>query len=120
LDQAPCTLGCPVLAVDVSHEEETYLKLMAEAVLIVPQLALCLVQQRTDGNLAWMIVLKGAVEKALPFAVIRERLFPVVQAKGGGKPPLWQGIGSKASGKEAFLNGFVELLNQGAIGVGTH
>jgi hypothetical protein len=41
----------------------------------------------------------------------------VVQAKGGGKPPLWQGIGSRASGKDEFLHGFVELLNQGAIGV---
>ena len=120
LDQAPRILGCPVLAIDVSHEPETYPKLMAEAVLTIPQLALCLVQQRADGNLTWMIVLKGAVEKALPFAVVRERLFPVVQAKGGGKPPLWQGIGSETSGKDEFLQGFVELLNQGAVGVETH
>ena len=120
LDQAPRILGCPVLAIDVSHEPETYPKLVAEAVLTIPQLALCLVQQRADGNLTWMIVLKGAVEKALPFAVVRERLFPVVQAKGGGKPPLWQGIGSETSGKDEFLQGFVELLNQGAVGVETH
>jgi hypothetical protein len=43
-----------------------------------------------------------------------------LQAKGGGKPPLWQGIGTKAEGLEEFLHGFVELLNQGAIGVETH
>ena len=117
VNQAPRILGCPVLTIDVSHEPETYPKLVAEATLSIPQLALCLVQQRSDGNLAWMIVLKGVVEKALPFTVVRERLFPVVQAKGGGKPPLWQGIGSRASGKDEFLHGFVELLNQGAIGV---
>lgn len=120
LDRAPRVLDCPVLARDVSTEPDTYVKLMAEAVLNVPQLALCLVQQRTDGNLAWMIVLKGAVEKALPFTVIREQLFPLVQAKGGGKPPLWQGIGVEALGKEAFLTRFVELIDQGAVGVGTH
>lgn len=120
LEHAPRIFDCPVVAMDVSHEPETYPKLVAEAVLTVPQLALCLVQERTDGNLTWLIVLKGEVEKGLPFSVIRERLFPVVQAKGGGKPPLWQGIGVKTSGKEEFLHGFVELLNQGAVGVGTY
>jgi len=120
VESSPRILGCPVLTIDVTNELDTYPKLVSEAVLDIPLLALCLVQQRTDGTLTWMVVLKGAVEKALPFAVVRERLFPVLQAKGGGKPPLWQGIGTKAEGKEEFLHGFVELLNQGAVGVETH
>ena len=43
---------------------------------------------------------------ALPFGEMRGTLLPLIDAKGGGKPPLYQGAGNLPDGESAFLNGF--------------
>ncbi len=47
----------------------------------------------------------------LPFDRIRRELLPVIGGKGGGKYPLWQGIGEKIEGLNLFLENFKEIIN---------
>ena len=35
-------------------------------------------------------------------------LLPVIEGKGGGKAPIWQGVGEKPDAAEEFLAGFRE------------
>lgn len=40
----------------------------------------------------------------VPFDEIRRDLFPLIEAKGGGRSPLWQGVGMRPEGAQDFLN----------------
>ena len=119
MDNAPKIMNCPIVTIEVPSENSNYLKLLAEAIIPISDLALCAVQERLDGGLAWMIALKGEIFEKLPFNDIRGKLFPLIVAKGGGKPPLWQGIGMNKAGKQQFLKEFLQLVEQGATGVST-
>jgi len=46
----------------------------------------------------------------LPFNQIQADLLPLIQAKGGGKPPLYQGAGDLPDGEAAFLDQFRALI----------
>lgn len=70
-------------------------------------LALCIVQKNQD-KLNWLIALKGKFE-SLAFSTIKEKLFPIIDAKGGGRLPVFQGIGTKLEA-DAFLEQFKNLI----------
>lgn len=59
----------------------------------------------------WIIVIKGKFEK-LDFNTIRKTVLPIIDAKGGGRNPLFQGIGQNMSSKEEFFRAFLELVKQ--------
>lgn len=70
-------------------------------------LAFCLVGGGED-RVHWSIGVAGDVQ--IDFNAIRRTLLPLIDGKGGGKPPLWQGVGSNARGVAAFLDGFARLV----------
>ena len=110
-------IGFPLITIDVSQEEPQYMRFLPEAIAAYGHLALCAVQDKPDGTIAWMIVLKGNAALAIDFPQIKAYLFPLIQAKGGGRSPLWQGVGTQASGKKEFLSQFCQLA-RGNINVG--
>lgn len=101
----------PVAVLDISSEPELSLKQFAEQLDSYEALALCVVQV-ADGKLSWMIGLKGPFAEAIPFNVFRSRLLPMVNGKGGGRPPLWQGVGTDVSDPQAFLREFRTLIEE--------
>lgn len=59
-------------------------------------IALLLFLPDGGGGYRWSLTIRGC--KEFPQQPLREELFPALEAKGGGKPPLWQG---KAESAEA-------------------
>lgn len=51
---------------------------------------------------------------SLAFNDIRKELLPLIQGKGGGKPPLYQGAGDHPGGEEAFLHHFRAFTETGS------
>lgn len=95
--------GIAIVTLDLSAERADMLKRLAKAILPIDALALFAIQKRDDGNLAWMIALKGPFAVDHLFASLQRSVLPRIGAKGGGKAPLWQGIGnSPAAGEEAM------------------
>lgn len=73
----------------------------------IPQfedLALCVF-----NNNHWLIALKGKFE-SIDFNAIRNKLFPIIEAKGGGRTPLFQGVcNGNPSSIEEFMDCFETL-----------
>jgi alanyl-tRNA synthetase len=108
------TAAVPVVTLDVSQEENPVMRQFGEAAAEYDDLALCVVQERSDGTLLWLIVLRGKAASTLDSKHIRAQLFPLIDAKGGGKPPLWQGVGTNVQGKEQFLAQFARMVQESA------
>lgn len=82
-------------------KSELDLSAFASSIEKYTDLALCVF----NGN-HWLIGLKGRFEN-LDFNVIRKNLFPLIEAKGGGRNPLFQGI---CNGNESAINSFMDAL----------
>ncbi len=97
--------GIPVILWDV--DADTSLKDIGKASTSHEDLALCAVQQYNDQVL-WLIVLSGKAASLINFSAQRSTLLEVIDGKGGGKPPIYQGVGSKD--RFALLSTFKDLL----------
>lgn len=83
--------GVPVLVWDV--DGDLSLKDIGLSVLAYPDLALCAAKQ--DGQrVLWLIGLQGRAGELVDFSHAKQALLATINAKGGGKPPLYQGAGS--------------------------
>jgi len=88
---APEEKGTPVVLWEV--EEGLSLKDIGKAATAFENLALCAVQQNGEQVL-WLIALVGEAEFLLNFSKQRQNLLSTIAGKGGGKPPLYQGVGT--------------------------
>jgi len=61
-----------------------------------------------NGEVRWCIAASPSLK--LPFQQIRSELLPLIEGKGGGKPPFWQGAGKDPSGTESFLYQLREFI----------
>lgn len=102
----------PVLAFECGDEEPEILRFYAEAAESFDDLALCLVQKRNDERLSWMMMVKGPCAAQFDFSFVRQQLLPIIEGKGGGRPPLWQGAGTKSDQISLFLQKFIELFSR--------
>lgn len=66
-----------------------------------------LLTNQADDRLQWIIVAGEGME--LDFNRVRTELLPLVDGKGGGKPPIWQGVGNRPAGAEELAAGFRRL-----------
>lgn len=101
--------GTPIVLFDATSWTEEEFTSLPEALLPLKGLALCAVRERPDGKLAWVVALKEFDTAHKLFQEVREAALPLIGGKGGGKPPLWQGIGTDQTGKDSFL-AMVETL----------
>jgi alanyl-tRNA synthetase len=89
-----------------TDEAKELFRAVAEDLAERPGIA-ALLTNETDDRLQWIIVATEGVE--FDFNRIRGELLPFVDGKGGGKPPIWQGVGNKPSGAEELACGFRRL-----------
>lgn len=87
-------------------EAKELFRAVAEDLAERPGIAALLTNQ-VDDRLQWIIVATEGVE--LDFERVRVELLPLVDGKGGGKPPIRQGVGNDPSGAEALAAAFREV-----------
>jgi alanyl-tRNA synthetase len=95
------------VAVEQFHDrEKDFLKQVAVTLLEEQGLFFCLTN-RTGDRLQWVA---GCGEGAeLDFGTFKREVLPLIEGKGGGKPPLWQGVGNRVNGADEFLQAFRRL-----------
>ena len=103
--------GRRVVTAEFDDEPRDFLRGLAERLVSTTGVAACLVN-RDGERLHWSIGL--APGSGLAFDAMRDELLPLIEAKGGGKPPIWQGIGTRPGGAQAFLAAFKELAERSA------
>jgi alanyl-tRNA synthetase len=95
---------------DASDWEEEDYKNLAEVFLKLDSFALAVCRNQGDSKLVWMIAYKGLSIKKSFFDIIKEEALCLIEAKGGGKEPLFQGIGNNRENKELFLQKVNEIF----------
>lgn len=60
-------------------------------------------------RIQWIIA--SSDEQAVDFEQIKKQLLPLIDGRGGGRFPLWQGSGSKIDGVTDFIRSFVSLTD---------
>lgn len=100
-----------VITAHLAEEPKDLLRGVTERLVEVPGLATCLVN-RTGDRLQWSI---GAGPGArLEFESVRGELLPIIDARGGGRSPIWQGVGTRVERAPEFLERFRELAEEAA------
>ena len=84
-------------------EERGFLKLVARP-LQESSRPFCLINLQ-DEAVQWCVGLPANGSKE-----ILAELLPIIDGKGGGKPPLWQGVGSGSEKAHEFLKRFAEIV----------
>jgi alanyl-tRNA synthetase len=94
-------------------EGPDFLRRLARELALVPDAAFCLTSE-SEGRLHWAI---GAGERSGvdPAGFLAGLLVPIA-GKGGGKPPLWQGVGSRPEGREELFAAFTGACRPAAAG----
>jgi alanyl-tRNA synthetase len=99
--------GCKVITQALNDEDELLVKRILKNLLKKEKLLVCLVNQ-VSGRLRWSI---GCSEDiSFPFDDIKAELLAIIDGKGGGRHPLWQGSGQKPEAVEDFLKAFQTLV----------
>ena len=89
------------------NDENNYLIMKIMKNLIKREKVLvCLLNVFTD-KLRWIIGCSD--DMSLPFNDIKSELLSVIDGKGGGRPPIWQGTGVKPGRADDFLSKFRAL-----------
>jgi alanyl-tRNA synthetase len=100
-----------VIVGDFSAEGSGFLKNAVRNLPTDKPLVFCGVQKLGETELIWSIAANQ--ENLVDFPAVRKILFPLIDAKGGGKPPVWQGKGNSIDGIDQFIAEFVKLVRQG-------
>ncbi len=99
--------GVRILALDITGEPSGILKTISKSLPEDDPFVLCLLQDNSPETVQWLIAAGG--DTTIDFNKIRSELFPLIGAKGGGRAPLWQGVGTNLAGKETFLEAFLAI-----------
>ncbi len=99
----------PVITGLYKDKDKDFLRSLCDALRErEPEAAVCLGNE-TDGRLQWCI---GMPEhSSFDFNTARSELLEPIDGKGGGKSPVWQGIGNKSEGAGDFFSRFIELVS---------
>ncbi|ADK80013.1 alanyl-tRNA editing protein [Sediminispirochaeta smaragdinae] len=80
-------------------QEKDFLRNVADALTGEKPLLVALTN-KTENGVQWLVAALGGLD--FPFNELRKELLSAIDGKGGGKAPMWQGIGSNPEGIEAF------------------
>lgn len=98
----------PVVVTGIFHGEGSgFLKRIAACLSEQPGVAFCAASREAD-RLLWCMGSGPSV--SIPFDRIRTELLPLIDGKGGGKPPIYQGVGTRTGKAEDLLLRFAELV----------
>lgn len=102
--------GITVIIGDFSAERAGFLRNAVKKLPDDKPLIFCGMQKTGENELIWAIAANR--DNIIDFPAVREKLFPIINAKGGGKPPVWQGKGSNIGGIDQFFEAFVNLIKE--------
>lgn len=96
-----------IITASRNEEDGSISKRVMKELLKRNNVVVCLIDVLTD-KLQWSI---GCSENIiLPFQEIKNDLLSMVDGKGGGRPPLWQGTGTNTGQVDDFLTNFKSLV----------
>lgn len=102
--------GKRIVTAGFSGEDKEFLRGVAKEMAQMNGVAACLTN-RTGAGLQWTIAI-GPASGVDPSAFLPE-LLPLIDGKGGGRPPLWQGMGANPDGESALFGRFRTLALPG-------
>jgi alanyl-tRNA synthetase len=95
--------GFRVITASWKEENDNLIKKILKDLLKREKVLVCLVNV-IAGKLQWSI---GSSEDIVfPFDKIKDELLSIIDGKGGGRHPLWQGVGLKPQGTSDFIAKF--------------
>jgi len=92
----------PIVMLDVSDFNFDVLKVLSHTLLSIDRIVLCAIKERDDGKMNYLISIKGIENELALYNEIKTKVLDTINAKGGGKAPLWQGIANNR--KEILVN----------------
>ena len=99
------------LTAETREEGKDFLKKLAEGIPKQDGMwAFCGINYMQD-SFQWIIAVSEG--SGFDFNRRRKELMEPIAGKGGGRPPVWQGVGMKADGAEEFVSLFEKVLSEG-------
>jgi len=99
--------GYRVITVSFNDEEDSLIKKISKNLLDREKTIFCLANS-LPSHIQWVIGCSEDIE--LPFDAFKKELLEIIDGKGGGKNPLWQGRGMKRVTGKDFLDRFRDLV----------
>jgi len=88
------------------NESKDFLRNYVSSIKTDKKYLICLIN-KMDSNFQWILA-NGGID--FPFAENRQGLLSLIDARGGGKAPVWQGVGDNSDGLESFFNALKDRL----------
>lgn len=92
-----------IITASWKEENDNLIKKILKDLLKREKVLVCLVNG-TAGKLQWSI--GSSEDMVFPFDEINDELLSIIEGKGGGRHPLWQGVGLKPQGAKDFIAKF--------------
>lgn len=90
-------------------EPDSLIKKIAKGLMDEKNIYFCIIN-KTPEKLTWLM--GCSQDRTLPFEKIRQECLPLINGKGGGRHPLWQGMGDRSGNGEEFLKSFIRQLDK--------
>ncbi|MFP4492200.1 MAG: DHHA1 domain-containing protein, partial [Spirochaetaceae bacterium] len=99
-----------LITASYSGESKDFLRKVADGLLVEPDVAFC-GTNLTDKGVQWIVALGEEVEEKIDFNARKGELLAPIEGRGGGKPPIRQGLGTKPEGVEELFHVFREIFD---------
>jgi alanyl-tRNA synthetase len=104
IDAAEAPRPVRLVTAEFTDEPKDFLRgVMEHLVERTVGVAACLVN-RVGNQIQWSVGMPAG--SGLRFEEVRDDVLPIIEAKGGGRAPIWQGIGQRPDRAEDFLAAF--------------
>jgi alanyl-tRNA synthetase len=103
-----------VIAANLGNYDAAFVRSVVEQLLVADRVVAALTATQPEGDgtakrMLWSVGASPGVE--FDFAAHRETLLAPIEGKGGGRAPIWQGVGSATDREVDFLEAFRAIWN---------
>ncbi len=88
------------------NESKDFLRNLVNSIKTDNKFLICLIN-KTSSNFQWIIACSGI---DFPFTKNKQNLLSLIDARGGGKIPVWQGVADNYNGIDSFFNALRDIL----------
>jgi len=81
------------------NESSDFLRNIVSSLSTDNKYLICIIN-KSGSQFQWILTVNGI---DFPFPLYRQDFLKIIDAKGGGKPPVWQGVGNNEKGLELFF-----------------
>ena len=90
------------------NESKNLLRNFVSSIRTENKFLICLIN-KNDSNFQWILA-SGGIE--FPFSRNRQHLLSLIDARGGGNAPVWQGVADNTDGIDSFFNALENILTE--------